>query len=110
MNITEYAITSGRDIKKAFDVLTDNNFHTDTSILNCYLALGIIPANEFEHQVIWTALDDLKALDRKANIQGGLTIQDIEYRAAIDKVIEQQVNAYYKRQAEDDLKRITAGD
>ena len=39
MNIIDYANISNRDVKRAFETLTDNNFHNDTSILNCYLAL-----------------------------------------------------------------------
>lgn len=43
MNVNMYSILTNRVIDKAYETLTDNNFHNDTSILNCYLAFGLVP-------------------------------------------------------------------
>ena len=93
--ITDITIISAhKHINAAFDVLTDNNFHTDTSILNCYIAFGIVPQTAPEYNELWTILDGLKEIDRKSYIIGYLTYNDLEKRSALDKRLEDIVSKY----------------
>lgn len=94
MNINEYAITTNHSIGQAFENLTENNFHNDTSIFNCYLAFGIVPPDKKEYQMLWGILDGLKEIDRKNYTQGFLRFDDLEKRAALDKKLEKIIRKY----------------
>ncbi len=94
MNINEYAIITNHSIGQAFENLTENNFHNDTSIFNCYLAFGIVPPDKKEYQMLWGILDGLKEIDRKNYIQGFLRFDDLEKRAALDKKLEKIIRKY----------------
>lgn len=94
MNINEYAIITNHSIGQAFENLTENHFHNDTSIFNCYLAFGIVPPDKKEYQMLWGILDGLKEIDRKNYIQGFLRFDDLEKRAALDKKLEKIIRKY----------------
>lgn len=94
MNINEYAIITNHSIGQAFENLTENNFHNDTSIFNCYLAFGIVPPDKKEYQMLWGILDGLKEIDRKNYIQGFLRFDDLEKRAALDQKLEKIIRKY----------------
>lgn len=94
MNINEYAIITNHAMNNTFEVLTDNNFHNDTSILNCYIALGLIPLNAPERSKIWGILEKLKEIDRKNYTQGFLRFEDLEARADLDKQLENITRRY----------------
>ena len=94
MNINEYAIITNHSIGQAFENLTENNFHNDTSIFNCYLAFGIVPPDKKEYQMLWGILDGLKEIDRKNYTQGFLRFEDLEKRAALDKKLEKIIRKY----------------
>ena len=94
MNINEYAIITNHSIGQAFENLTENNFHNDTSIFNCYLAFGIVPPDKKEYQMLWGILDGLKEIDRKNYTQGFLRFDDLEKRAALDKKLEKIIRKY----------------
>lgn len=94
MNIIEYAITTNHSIEKAFDNLTENNYHNDTSIFNCYLAFGIVPPDKKDYQVLWGILENLKEIDRKNFTQGFLRFEDLEKRTALDKKLEKIIKKY----------------
>lgn len=94
MNINEYAIITNHSIGQAFENLTENNFHNDTSIFNCYLAFGIVPPDKKDYQLLWGILDGLKEIDRKNYIQGFLRFDDLEKRAALDKKLEKIIRKY----------------
>ena len=94
MNIIDYAIISNKDIQRSFETLTDNNFHNDTSILNCYIALGFLPYDVPERENVWTILEELKRIDRKNYTQGFLRFEDLEKRNNLDKELEKIVNGF----------------
>lgn len=94
MNINEYAIITNHSIGQAFENLTENNFHNDTSIFNCYLAFGIVPPGKKDYQLLWGILDGLKEIDRKNYTQGFLRFDDLEKRAALDKKLEKIIRKY----------------
>lgn len=95
MKITDITIFSvHKHINAAFEVLTDNNFHTDTSILNCYLAFGIVPQTAPEYNELFTILDGLKAIDRKSFETGYLVYSDLENRAELDNRLAEIVSKY----------------
>ena len=94
MNINEYAIITNHSIGQAFENLTENNFHNDTSIFNCYLAFGIVPPDKKEYQLLWGILEGLKEIDRKNYIQGFLRFEDLEKRAALGKKLEKIIRKY----------------
>ena len=94
MNIINYAITTNHAIEKAFENLTENNFHNDTSIFNCYLAFGIVPPDKKDYQALWGILESLKEIDRKNYTQGFLRFEDLEKRAALDKKLEKIIKKY----------------
>lgn len=87
------AIITNRMYEKATDILTDNNYHTDTSLLDCYLTFGVVPAVSDECQELWGILEGLKAIDRKNYEVGYLTITDVETRSRLDN----RVKAIYKK-------------
>ena len=94
MNINEYAIITNHSIGQAFENLTENNFHNDTSIFSCYLAFGIVPPDKKEYQSLWGILDGLKEIDRKNYTQGFLRFEDLEKRAALGKKLEKIIRKY----------------
>ena len=94
MDINEYAIITNHAIGQAFENLTENNYHNDTSILNCYLAFGIVPPDKKDYQMLWCILHELKEIDRKNYIQGFLRFDDLEKRAALDKKLEKIIRKY----------------
>ena len=95
MKITDLTIISThKHINQAFEVLTDNNYHTDTSIFNCYIAFGVVPQAAPEYNELWTILEGLKEIDRKSYSIGYLTYNDLEKRAALDKQLLDIVNKY----------------
>ena len=94
MNINENVIITNHTINNTFEVLTANNFHNDTSILNCYLALGYIPVESPDRNKIWTILEKLKEIDRKNYTQGFLRFEDLEARAALDKKLEEIIKKF----------------
>ena len=77
-----------------FDVLTDNNFHTDTSIFNCYIAFGIVPQDAPEFNELFSILDGLKEIDRKSFEKGYLVYSDLENRAELDNRLTEIVSKY----------------
>lgn len=87
---------TNEQLKQAFDILTDNNFHNDTSILECYLAFGIVPPTKKEHQELWSILEELKEIDRKNYIQGFLRCEDVEHRNKLDKQVKAIINKFVR--------------
>jgi len=87
---------TNEQLKQAFDVLTDNNFHNDTSILNCYLAFGLVPVTEPEHDKLWAILERLKRIDRKSYDVGYLTFQDIDNRHELNNQVKAIINKFSK--------------
>lgn len=94
MNINELTNITNHAIGKSFDILTDNNYHTDTSIFNAYIALGIVPPTNKDHDIIWGILNGLKEIDIKSYTVGYLTFEDLEHRAALDKQLTEIVKKY----------------
>lgn len=94
MNINELTNITNHAIGKSFDILTDNNYHTDTSIFNCYIALGIVPPTNQDHDIIWNILNGLKEIDIKSYTVGSLRFEDLERRAALDKQLTDIVKKY----------------
>lgn len=90
MKITE------NELNQAYEILTDNNFHNDTSILNCYIAFGIVPPDKKEHQELWKILDELKEIDRKNYIVGFLRFEELERRSKLDKRVRTITEKYSK--------------
>ena len=87
------AIITNHAYNKATEILTDNNYHTDTSLLDCYLTFGVVPAVSDECQELWGILEGLKAIDRKNYELGYLTLTDVETRSRLDN----RVKAIYKK-------------
>lgn len=89
--------------EQALEILTDNNYHNDTSLLDCYLAFGIVPVmvNEHynkEHGELWGILNELKAIDRKNYVEHCLRIGDIERRNALDNRVRELVKKYTEQE------------
>ena len=98
MNVNEYAFFSNKEINNSFEILTENNYHNDTSIFSCYIMLGLIPPESPDHNKIWGILEKLKEIDRKNYTQGFLRFDDLENRNKLDKQLERIYNKYEDEQ------------
>ena len=96
MELYRIATITNENITQSFETMTDNNYHNDTSILNCYLAMGLVPYGAPEWDKLWKILDRLKEIDRKSYIQGFLRFEDLENRSKLDKELEKIVKKYVK--------------
>ena len=94
MNVNEYAIITNKATAIAFETLTENNYHNDTSIFNAYIAFGLVPYTAPEYDEIWSILNGLKEIDHKNYTQGFLRFEDLEKRSKLDKRLEQIIKKY----------------